>query len=95
MAKVVEFDRFKVIKASAKEMFEAVGSPGICDYCSERPEHGYYIAVLNQWYCPKCWEEFKKRAVWHPEDAMVEDRNFTCYGLALGIDMRQYDSPSS
>ena len=50
MAKIVEFDRFKVIKASAKEMFEAVGSPGICDYCSERPEHGYYIAVLNKWF---------------------------------------------
>ena len=53
MAKIVEFDRFKVIKASAKEMFDAVGSPGICDYCSERPEHGYYIAVLNKWFCPE------------------------------------------
>ena len=92
MAKIVEFDRFKVIKASAKEMFEAVGSPGTCDYCSERPEHGYYIAVLNKWFCPKCWKEFKKRAVWHPDDAMIEDRNFTYYGLALCIDMSQYDS---
>ena len=92
MAKIVEFDRFKVIKASAKEMFEAVGSPGICDYCSERPEHGYYIAVLNKWFCPKCCKEFKKRAVWNQEDAMIEDMNFTYYGLALGIDMSQYDS---
>ena len=92
MAKIVEFDRFKVIKASAKEMFEAVGSPGTCDYCSERHEHGYYIAVLNKWFCHKCWKEFKKRAVWNPEDAMIEDRNFTNYGLALCIDMSQYDS---
>ena len=87
MAKVVEFDRFKVIKASAKEMFEAVGSPGVCDFCSERPATGYYIAVLNKWYCPKCWEEFKKRAKWYPEDAIVENQNFIYYCLALGIEL--------
>ena len=89
MAKIVEFDRFKVIKASAKEMFEAVGSPGICYYCSERPEHGYYIAVLNKWFCPKCWKEFKKRAVWYPEDAQIEERNFKHYAFCLGINVEQ------
>ena len=89
MAKIVEFDRFKVIKASAKEMFEAVGSPGICDYCSERPEHGYYIAMLNKWYCSKCWKEFKKRAVWYPEDAQIEERNFKHYAFCLGINVEQ------
>lgn len=89
MAKIVEFDRFKVIKASAKEMFEAVGSPGICDYCSERPEHGYYIAVLNKWFCPKCRKEFKKRAVWYPEDAQIEERNFKHYAFCLGINVEQ------
>ena len=89
MAKIVEFDRFKVIKASANEMFEAVGSPGICDYCSERPEHGYYIEVLNKWFCPKCWKEFKKRAVWYPEDAQIEERNFKHYAFCLGINVEQ------
>lgn len=85
MAKVVEFDRFKVIKASAKEMFEACGSPGICDNCIGRPERGYYVAVLNRWLCPKCWDEFKEHAVWYPEDAEVENRNFEVYSKLLGV----------
>ena len=55
MAKVVEFDKFKVIKASAKEMFYAFGSLGICDNCNDVSMDGYYIAVLNRWFCKKCF----------------------------------------
>ena len=87
MAKVVEFDKFKVIKVSAKEMFDAVGSPGICDNCDDRPADGYYIAVLNKWYCKKCFERFKRNAKWYPEDALIEERNFNHYAISLGIDL--------
>ena len=89
MAKVVEFDEFKVIKASAKEMFDAVGSPGICDNCDEMPSDGYYIAVLNRWFCKKCFERFKRVAKWHPEDAQIEELNFKHYAFCLGINVEQ------
>ena len=89
MAKVVEFDKFKVIKESAKEMFDAVGSPGICDNCDEMPSEGYYIAVLNRWFCKKCFERFKRGAKWYPEDALIEDRNFKHYAFCLGINIEQ------
>ena len=89
MAKVVEFDNFKVIKASAKEMFEAVGSPGICENCGEMQSDGYYIAVLNRWFCKKCFERFKRCAKWYPEDAQIEELNFKHYAFCLGINVEQ------
>lgn len=87
MAKVVEFDKFKIIKASAREMLDAVGSPGICDYCDDRPNEGYYIAVLNQWFCKKCFDRFKENARWYLEDAQIEERNFKYYASCLGINV--------
>lgn len=87
MAKVVEFDKFKIIKVSAMEMFDAVGSPGICDYCDDKPNEGYYIAVLNQWFCKKCFDRFKENARWYPEDAQIEERNFKHYASCLGINV--------
>ena len=89
MANVVEFDKFKVIKASAKEMFYAFGSLGICDNCNDVSRDGYYIAVLNQWFCKKCFERFKSDAKWYPEDAQIEERNFKHYALCLGINVEQ------
>ena len=89
MAKIVEFDRFKVIKASAKELFDAVGSPGSGDDCSERPGRGYYRAVLNKWYCPKCWKEYKNGAFWDPEDGQREERNFKHSAFCRGINVEQ------
>ena len=46
---------FKVIQISRKELVEELGqygAIGICDYCNETASTGYYIAVLNQWFCP-------------------------------------------
>ena len=56
MAKKIEFKKFLIIECTAREMYVACGSPGICDFCGEPSAGGYYIAVLNHWYCPKCFE---------------------------------------
>ena len=56
MAKVYENKKgFKVIQATRGEMICALseyGCVGICDSCgSSNCQDGFYIAVLNCWYC--------------------------------------------
>ena len=58
---------FKVIQISRKELVEELGqygAIGICDYCNETASTGYYIAVLNQWFCPK-WQLAGNRCIHH------------------------------
>ena len=85
MAQVVDCGRFLVIEATSLEMYSACGSPGICDYCGQHSENGYYIAVINRWYCPDCYEAFKRDARYSPKDAPVEERNYQYYGKLLGV----------
>jgi hypothetical protein len=85
MAQRVECGKFLVIKVSAAELCRAACSMGICDYCDKPHEDGYYIAVLNQWFCPKCYEEWKKDARYYPEDRPVEERNYLYYSKLLGV----------
>lgn len=86
MARRIEFKKFLIIEAETSEMVDNCGSMGICDCCG-KPHlgTGYYIAVLNQWYCPKCFEEWKAGAKYYPEDAEVEIWNFRYYGKLLGL----------
>ena len=85
MAQQVECGKFLVIEVTRNELHSACGSPGICDYCGKPHEDGYYIAVLNQWFCPKCYEEWKKDARYYPEDRPVEERNYQYYSKLLGV----------
>lgn len=85
MAKRIEFGKFLIIECTATELYVASGGPGICDYCGKPAAIGYYIAVLNQWYCPKCFEEWKNSAHYCPEDADVEHRNFEFYAQRFGL----------
>ena len=48
-------------------------------------DKGCYIAVLNHWYCKKCYEEWVASTEWYPEDADVERRNFNFYAPRLGV----------
>ncbi len=76
MAELVQNKKgFKVLKMILDEV-NHVGGLGICDYCNTASTEGYYIAVLNMWYCPKCYNEWYLRAKYYKEDADVENRNF-------------------
>lgn len=87
MAKQIKFGKFLIIEAKASELYVAVGSPGICDNCCKPSSYGYYIAVLNRWFCPECFEEYKKRARYYPEDAAIEKKNFDYYAKMLGLNV--------
>lgn len=49
------------------------GGMGICDFCNKFcPDGGFLVPVLNSWLCSECFEEYKKRAKYYPEDAAFE-----------------------
>lgn len=89
MAKRIKAGKFLFIECSAGELMDAVGSDiCICDWCGNAflpSDKGCYIAVLNQWYCKKCYEEWIACAEWYPEDVDVERRNIELYARRFNI----------
>lgn len=85
MAKQIEFGKFLVIECTAREMYVACGSPGICDNCCSTPSKGYYVAVLNRWLCQECYDQWCETAHWYREDAGTERKNFEYYAPKLGL----------
>lgn len=84
MARRVECGKFKVIEVSAVELTQ-FGGLGICDNCGKASDIGYLIPVLNRWFCPECYESWKERARWYPEDAEYEQNKFDYYCELLNI----------
>lgn len=90
MAKIKENEKgFKVIEVTANEMVK-IGCGNICDHCGE-PHFGtgYYIAVLNRWFCPACYEDWYGTATnyanEHNADGRVETKNFNFFCNLLNI----------
>ena len=85
MAKVLPSDKgFKLIATNHLEM-ASIGSYGICDSCNDNPKEGVYVAVLNYWMCNECFNKWHERAVYYPQDAKYENRNFKVYGELFKI----------
>lgn len=82
MAKIIENEKgFKVIEISAEEMVK-IGCGNICDHCGQ-PHFGtgYYVAVLNRWFCPSCYNEWYEDAYNYANDEYnpdwrIERKNF-------------------
>lgn len=72
---------FLVMEVSQQELLSALGEMtlGRCDCCFDAPEIGYYIAVLNQWFCKECYDKWLQTAEYYPEDRRVELRNYEYY----------------
>ena len=81
MKKVDNSKGFLVLEVSRPELMKAFGdnTKGICDSCASVPTKGYYIAALNQWFCPKCYEEWLSQATRYVADIPIEERRFRFY----------------
>lgn len=67
--------KFHILKIH-RNTLQDINCPGICDSCSSTPIEGYYIAVLNHWYCQACYDKWYKHAKNYPQDREYETRNF-------------------
>ncbi len=89
MAQVVENKAgFKVIGVSRRELVEKlghIGAIGICDFCASSPEQGYYVAVLDQWYCPKCYNRFIRENQPNTDDKRFEGNRFNWFRKVFGL----------
>ena len=77
---------FLILEVSREELVSALasyGCLGICDFCAESPETGYYVAVLNQWLCKDCFDDWYRFAERYHEDIPIEEKNYECYRLLL------------
>lgn len=85
MAKVIENTKgFLLIEATRTELFK-IGGMGICDYCNATSENGVIIAVLNEWFCMDCYNDWLKRAKRYSEDIPIEERNFEYYKRVFNV----------
>lgn len=86
MAKKVENEKgFLVLEVSHIECITRLGGYGICDSCNKASEKGYYVAVLNHWMCPDCYNKWINRATRHKDDISIEERNYAHYCKQLGV----------
>lgn len=77
---------FRVLLVSKKELEKAtMQSKCVCDECLATPEYGYYVAVLNRWLCPRCYERWIMGATRYLEDCWVEEMNYGFYKGLLGF----------
>lgn len=85
MAEIVTGIKFKVIKLTLSDLREVAGdyAMGMCERCNKASFEGYYIAVLNRYYCPKCFNNWLRRATYYPEDKPFEDEFFNFWKTQL------------
>ena len=68
-----------ILEVGCKEMKNACNSLCICDFCGEQQtcdSTGFYIPVLNKWYCKKCYAIWEADCKYYPEDEGIAERNY-------------------
>lgn len=69
---------FLIIQMNLVEAFLVFdGGAGICDECGNAAAEGFYVAVLDWYMCPECFNKWIKRAVHYTEDYRFEKEMFS------------------
>ena len=76
---------FKVIRTENRAEALMLGGAGVCDWCNIKSKTGYYVAVLNHWYCDACFHDFYCRAVFYKEDMKIEMKNYNRFLPVYGL----------
>lgn len=80
---------YKMLSNQAIDIFP--GGLGICDMCNRSTFYGYYIPVLNSYYCEECFKSFDKSAKKYEEDSWFENKHIEffekrCKELSIKIE---------
>ena len=67
-----------VIKMSWREYVAITDGFGFCSCCSTQDfDHcGYYVALVDDWYCPTCYDAYMSGAVRSSVDLEKERQNY-------------------
>lgn len=85
MADVINNEKgFKVLKVAACELTKT-GDTAICDACGKVKMEGYYIAVLNQWFCPECYNKWYNHSINYANDRAIEERHYRNFQMWLDV----------
>lgn len=76
---------FIVYKATLTDLTK-IGGFGVCDHCNNMASEGYLVAVLNNYLCPNCYEEWYSYAENYEEDRMWEKKTAQYYERAIGLE---------
>lgn len=74
MEKIETKKGYVAYKVIAEEMF-SIYFGNMCDFCGTIKETGYYIPVLNCFYCEDCFKAWESRGKYYSEDIHIEKRN--------------------
>ena len=75
--KIIEYTKqgYSYIKCFKEDCFNW-GGAAICDSCGEQMTSDVYlIYILNQAFCPKCFNEWLKHAERYEEDILLQKQN--------------------
>ena len=82
MATQIQNDkRILVIEMTWREYVAAQDCWGWCDLCgtndfSDNGGIGYYIPMIDQWYCKSCWDKYYATATHYKVDMEKERQKF-------------------
>ena len=61
----------------------------ICDMCNRPASVDYYVAVINQWMCKDCHNDFIKSVDRYEEDMRIENRNFDRFCNLFNVEIEE------
>lgn len=61
----------------------------ICDMCNRPASVDYYVAVINQWMCEDCYNDFIKSVDRYEEDMRIENRNFDRFCNLFNVEIEE------